>query len=218
MSSLEDKIREQNEQVQQNINDLAVTQKQLKRLTNQVATLESKMEIQSSVAQYYDSCNYKERCKQLQSDIQNSKQKGAKLEQVIEEQNQAWNAMYEQSVEDLRARIADSNAQRSLEEIQSLVESIKEKEEQIGQMSSEIEQLVKEQTEAIDDEELLRLKDTMHKKVTEYKLFMNDKAALFEEMHSKALIMINRDQQIIQNQEEMLQLKHEIDINILEIE
>jgi hypothetical protein len=62
------------------------------------------------------------------------------------------------------------------------------------------------------------LKDKMHKKVTEYKLMMNDKAALFEEMHSQALIMINRDQQIIQNQEEMLQLKHEIDINILEIE
>lgn len=47
---------------------------------------------------------------------------------------------------------------------------------------------------------------------------MNDKAALFEEMYTKALLMINRDQQIIKNQEEIVQLKHEIDINILEIE
>jgi hypothetical protein len=98
------------------------------------------------------------------------------------------------------------------------VESIKEKEDQIGQMNQEIQQVMKEQTQGIDDEELLALKDTMQKKVTQYQLMMNDKAALFEEMHSKALIMINRDQQIIQNQEEMLQLKHEIDINILEIE
>ena len=59
-----------------------------------------------------------------------------------------------------------------------------------------------DQQQPIDDEELLHLKDTMHQKVTSYKLLMNDKAALFEEMHSKALIMINR----------------EIDINILEIE
>jgi hypothetical protein len=103
-------------------------------------------------------------------------------------------------------------------EIQSLVENIKEKEDQIGQMQVEIQQIMNDQQQLIDDEELLNLKDKMHNKVTHYKLLMNDKAALFEEMHSKALLMINRDQQIIQNQEEMMQLKHEIDINILEIE
>jgi hypothetical protein len=54
-----------------------------------------------------------------------------------------------------------------------------------------------DQQQPIDDEELLHLKDTMHQKVTNYKLLMNDKAALFEEMHSKALLMINRDKQII---------------------
>lgn len=37
-------------------------------------------------------------------------------------------------------------------------------------------------------------------------------------MYSTALLMINRDSQIIKNQEEIVQLKHEIDINILEIE
>jgi len=47
---------------------------------------------------------------------------------------------------------------------------------------------------------------------------LNDKSALYEEVHSKAFLMINRDQQIIENQEEIIQLKHEIDINILEIE
>jgi hypothetical protein len=37
-------------------------------------------------------------------------------------------------------------------------------------------------------------------------------------MHASAVMMINRDKQIIQNQSEIIQLKHEIDINILEIE
>lgn len=37
-------------------------------------------------------------------------------------------------------------------------------------------------------------------------------------MHANAVMMINRDKQIIQNQKEIIQLKHEIDINILEIE
>ena len=62
------------------------------------------------------------------------------------------------------------------------------------------------------------MKATVQKKVTEYKLCLNDKAALFEEMYSKALLMINRDEQIIHNEEELLELKHEIDINLLEIE
>lgn len=37
-------------------------------------------------------------------------------------------------------------------------------------------------------------------------------------MYAKALLLINSDKQIIENQEEIMQLKHEIDINILEIE
>ena len=75
-----------------------------------------------------------------------------------------------------------------------------------------------DQQQPIDDDQLMQIKDKVEKKATQYKLLMNDKAALFEEMHSKAILMINRDKQIIQNQEEMMQLKHEIDINILEIE
>lgn len=63
-----------------------------------------------------------------------------------------------------------------------------------------------------------QLKETVQQKVTEYKLLLNDKAAQYEEMYSKALLLINRDQQIIKNQEEIVELKHEIDINILEIE
>jgi len=65
MATMEDKIREQNDLVQTNVMDLALTQKQLKKLKNQTDTLSSKIEISSSVSQYYESCNYKEKCKIL---------------------------------------------------------------------------------------------------------------------------------------------------------
>ena len=65
---------------------------------------------------------------------------------------------------------------------------------------------------------MIQLKGEVLLKVTQYKLLLNDKSAFFEEMYSNALVMINRDKQIIKNEEEIVQLKHEIDINILEIE
>ena len=37
------------------------------------------------------------------------------------------------------------------------------------------------------------MKLTVEQRVTEHKLLLNDKSALFEEMYSKALLMINRD-------------------------
>lgn len=95
---------------------------------------------------------------------------------------------------------------------------IKDKEDEIAEIQSEIDQIVRQKTEEIQDEELNQLKQTVQKKVTEHKLLLNDKGALFEEMYSKALVMINRDQQIIKNQGEIVELQHEIEINILEIE
>lgn len=54
-------------------------------------------------------------------------------------------------------------------------------------------------SEPINDEDLERLKASVQAKVTQYKLLLNDKIAKFEEMYSSALLMINRDQQIIKN-------------------
>ena len=62
------------------------------------------------------------------------------------------------------------------------------------------------------------MKETVQAKMNHHKILLNDKAALFEKMYSQAHIMINRDKQIIKNEEEIVQLRHEIDINILEIE
>lgn len=117
MANMEDKIKEQNELAQTNIMELALTQKQLKKLKNQTDTMGSKIEISGAIAQFYDSCNYREKCKQLSNDILISKQKGSKLEQEIQEQNDKWADMYERTSEDLRNRIEQTNSQRSLMEI-----------------------------------------------------------------------------------------------------
>lgn len=92
------------------------------------------------------------------------------------------------------------------------------KENEIKDIQNEVDQILAEQQDKINDEELEELKLSVQKKITDYKLLLNDKAVLFEEMYSRALLMVNRDAQIVQNQQEIVQLKHEIDINILEIE
>jgi len=51
--------------------------------------------------------------------------------------------------------------------------------------------------DAINDEELNKLKQRVQSKVSQYKILLNDKSALFEEMHANAVILINRDKQII---------------------
>jgi hypothetical protein len=45
----------------------------------------------------------------------------------------------------------------------------------------------------ISNEEVEKIKLEVSQKVTQYKLLLNDKSALFEEMYSNALVMINRD-------------------------
>ena len=81
-----------------------------------------------------------------------------------------------------------------------------------------VNQQKQKENEHITDDEVSKLKQEVQTKVTQYKVLLNDKSALFEEMYEVALIMINRDKQIIKNEEEIVQLRHEIDINILEIE
>jgi hypothetical protein len=53
---------------------------------------------------------------------------------------------------------------------------------------------------SISDEELNTLKQRVQSKVSQYKILLNDKSALFEEMHANAVILINRDKQIVKNQ------------------
>lgn len=144
--------------------------------------------------------------------------KGNNLESFLSEQNVKFTTMYDQSKKELQQKIAEINQSRCLQQIQDIVMHIKDKEDEIAEIQSEIDQIVRQKTEEIQDEELNQLKQTVQKKVTEHKLLLNDKGALFEEMYSKALVMINRDQQIIKNQGEIVELQHEIEINILEIE
>jgi hypothetical protein len=130
----------------------------------------------------------------------------------------SWNDIYNMQQADIKKSIEDASQKQTLEHIETLVRGIRAKEEEIADIQSEIDQINSEQSSKVDDDQLELLKQTVQKKVTEYKLRLNDKAALFEEMYAKALLLINSDKQIIENQEEIMQLKHEIDINILEIE
>jgi hypothetical protein len=103
----------------------------------------------------------------------------------------------------LKVRIEETNASRCLHSktkgssnfltIGDLIEKIKDKEVEITQIEREIDQILGEQQERIEDDELAALKQTVEQRVTQHKLLLNDKSALFEEMYSKALLMINGD-------------------------
>ena len=94
--------------------------------------MKNKIDISQSIQSFHDSSNYKVKINNLQSEIKKSTEKGDRLEAEIENQKKRWNDMYDQTVDDLKMRIADSNSQRSLQQIEVLIEQIKEKEEQIG--------------------------------------------------------------------------------------
>ena len=134
------------------------------------------------------------------------------------EQAATWTKLFNQTKQDMLRKIDEINQQRCLAQIQDIVVQIKEKEDEIAEIQSEIDQITSQKTEEIQDEELNLLMPTVLMKVTQHKLLLNDKGTLFEEMYSKALLMVNRDQQIIKNQGEIVELQHEIEINILEIE
>jgi chromosome segregation ATPase len=219
VQQLEDKINYQNKKAQDSVKVLSTTQKELVTLKEKAETLSTKIEIAQSISTFYDSLKYPQRIQELKRfGVQESQQKAAALEKQITDMSNQWTQMYEMQHGEIKKAIQTSSQQQTLEHISSLVAGIRAKEEDIADIQSEIDQIMSEQPSKIDDEQLEGLKQTVQKKVTEYKLRLNDKAALFEEMYAKALLLINSDAQIIQNQEEIMQLKHEIDINILEIE
>lgn len=218
VADLNQKIKTQNLLAQQKVKELTATQREQAKLKCQIETLTSKIDIASSISTYHDSCNYTRRIQELKTALEQSRQKGNNLEAYLSEQNIKFTTMYDQLKKEMLAKIAESNQTRCLQQIQEIVLQIKDKEDEIAEIQSEIDQIIRQKTEEIQDEELNQLKLTVQKKVTEHKLLLNDKGVLFEELYSKALLMINRDQQIIKNQGEIVELQHEIEINILEIE
>lgn len=116
------------------------------------------------------------------------------MEKDIAQSQKTWTHMYKSTQDNLNAQIEEVNQNRGLQQIQSLIEQIKNKESQVADTQVEIQQILQNQTQALDDAQLNELKLAVAEKTTQYKLLLNDKAALFEEMYSNAILLINRDQ------------------------
>lgn len=97
--------------------ELANTQKEYKKLNNKAETMKNKIDISQSIQSFHESSNYKMKINNLQNEIKKSTEKGDRLESEIENQKKRWNDMYDQTVEDLKLRIDESNSQRSLQQI-----------------------------------------------------------------------------------------------------
>lgn len=136
---LNQKIKDQNELAQQKVKELTATQKEQAKLKNQIDTLTSKIDIASSISTYHDSCNYARRIQELKTALEQSRQKGNNLEAFLTEQNMKFTNMYEQSKKEMQAKIAETNQTRCLQQIQEIVMQIKDKEDEIAEIQSEID-------------------------------------------------------------------------------
>ena len=114
---MEQKVKDQNILVQQKVQELANTQKEYKKLNNKAETMKNKIDISQSIQSFHESSNYKMKINNLQNEIKKSTEKGDKLEAEIENQKKRWNEMYEDTVEDLKMKIDQSNSERSLQQI-----------------------------------------------------------------------------------------------------
>ena len=75
--------------------------------------------------------------------------KGNNLESFLSEQNIKFTTMYDQSKKELQQKIAEINQSRCLQQIQDIVMQIKDKEDEIAEIQSEIDQIVRQKTEEI---------------------------------------------------------------------
>ena len=117
LSSMEQKVQDQNKLVQQKVQDLENTQKEYKKLNNKAETMKNKIDISQSIQSFHESSNCKMKINNLQNEIKKSTEKGDRLESEIENQKKRWNDMYDQTVDDLKMRIGETNSQRSLQQI-----------------------------------------------------------------------------------------------------
>jgi flagellar biosynthesis chaperone FliJ len=114
---MEQKVKDQNILVQQKVQELANTQKEYKKLNNKAETMKNKIDISQSIQSFHESSNYKMKINNLQNEIKKSTEKGDRLEAEIENQKKRWNEMYEDTFEDLKMKIDQSNSERSLQQI-----------------------------------------------------------------------------------------------------
>ena len=75
--------------------------------------------------------------------------KGNNLESFLSEQNIKFTTMYDQSKKELQQKISEINQSRCLQQIQDIVMQIKDKEDEIAEIQSEIDQIVRQKTEEI---------------------------------------------------------------------
>lgn len=216
---VEAKINQFNELSKQSAQRITSVNVELQSLRLKVESLHSKLQISESIQKFNRAQDYQGKITSLQTQIGQSTLKSEEISNAIKLYTFQWKQMYDDQQRELRTSIEKTSTERSLRQILDLSDLIKQQDMKMAIIQADLnKEQEKLKTPGITDQEVQRVRELVQKKVTQFQLLLNDKSALFEEMYSNALLMINRDKQIIINEEEIIQLKHEIDINILEVE
>ena len=109
VEQLDQKILDNNDLLQNKIGQFKVTEKDLLRLRSQIESLQNKIDIASSIANYHDSCNYTRKISDLKQSIDQSRVKGEDLEKYLAEQNETWIKMFNQTKKEIMMKIDEIN-------------------------------------------------------------------------------------------------------------
>jgi len=104
---------------------LVNTQKQLQKLKNQTDSLSAKIEIHSGIKDHHEASDYKNRINDLKDKITKSQDSHSNVESTMNDQNNKWNKIWGQHVEQMKGTVENTHVDRNLKHIGETMDTIK---------------------------------------------------------------------------------------------
>ena len=132
---------------------------------------------------------------------------------------QKWEQYYVEIVQQLKERVEEIGNEGRLEHIQQLITLISDKDRMTKQLEISIGELEEDTNQnQNEDEELSTIKNELLGKIKLYRSMIYDKGVLFDELISMMKQLLHRNSLINQNEEQIMNLQHQIKIDKLEME
>lgn len=178
-----------------------------------------RLEYEGALKEVYDTHQFESRLRRMNAELQQSETKAQALREELQRVNKQWTEYYEEAIRGLRLRIEEINGQAQLEQIERLLTQVKEKDALLSQLQYGINDIEKDLRRGeSSDSELQQAKEEYEEKLKLYHRLLNEKTILYDQMYVSARQLINRDDLIVNNEQEIVRIKYDIDLSKLEME
>ncbi|CDW71950.1 gas2 domain containing protein [Stylonychia lemnae] len=219
IDDVEKSIHDRRQQIHELLDSLQDTSTEISQLKVQAQTNQYKLEYELSLKEMYDTHQYENRMRKINTEIEQSQKKTQILREELTRISEYWSDYYEDSITQLRQRIEELNSQSLLDQIDKLLHQIKEKDAILSELQYGINDIQNEVSKVHStDQELQQAKQEYQEKFKLYHRLLNEKSILYDQMYVSARQLINRDELIIKNEQEIVRIKYDIDISKLEME